>query len=130
VALKSQFVQVLREQNRLMADALMSIPQQFDADIGRLRESITAASGWCAPSDPEWEARKRRHWEARERSRRAFQRDVEVETGIRLACGCGKSILETGWHEVGCEIVGAHLCRPATKSSRAGRPSPLVVYGT
>lgn len=89
---------------------------------------------WALEVEQAW--RKQRpdnYWARRHRRQEVaaqIVREGEIRRGDRLACGCTKNVLETGWHEFGCEIVGAHLCRQATKRNAAGTRSAAVSYST
>lgn len=49
---------------------------------------LTAAGGWCAPYDPDYEP--------------PTPAPPKVS---RLACGCPEAMLETGRHEPGCTVL-------------------------
>lgn len=122
MSIDARYVQVISQNLNNVAN-VMAVPP---IHVGELRRSLIAADGWCAPSETIFEVATERlvhvgvpSWWDRP------IREVKVET---LACGCSMQVLESGWHEVGCKVVGGHLCRPVTKQPRAVRLLPVVAY--
>lgn len=119
MSIDARYIQVI-SQNLNDIASVMAVPP---IHMGELRQSLVAASGWCAPSGTMFETTKvivgTPSW---------WNPPIEEVKVESLACGCSMQVLESGWHEVGCEVVGGHLCRPVTKQPRAVRPLPVVAY--